>query len=133
MGRKMETSAAASGESDPDEKGWDIRKLWEKYEDITMHFNDLLIKLRTQALAAVAALATLVGIFAKSQTLNVSWEIATIVLFALCVMWVAVWILDFTYYNKLLIGAVVALTILEDESKRATRIHAIQLSTIIEN
>jgi hypothetical protein len=41
----------------------DVQCLWEKYEDIAMHFNDLLIRLRTQSLAGVAALSALVGIF----------------------------------------------------------------------
>jgi len=41
--------------------GFPTRELWEKYEDIAMHFNDLIIKLRTQALAGVVALSTLVG------------------------------------------------------------------------
>jgi hypothetical protein len=30
-----------------DHEGWPIRELWEKYEEITMHFNDLIIRLRT--------------------------------------------------------------------------------------
>jgi hypothetical protein len=50
-----------------EEQGWPIQKLWEKYEDITMHFNDLIIKLRTQALAGVAALSTLEHIPAGSN------------------------------------------------------------------
>ena len=47
--------------TEPTDQGWPIYDLWTKYEDIAMHFNDLLIKLRTQALAAVAALTTLSG------------------------------------------------------------------------
>jgi hypothetical protein len=44
---------------DANEEGWPIFDVWDKYEAIAMHFNDLLIKLRTQALAAVAALSTI--------------------------------------------------------------------------
>ena len=44
-----------------DHRQWPLFEVWVKYEEITMHFNDLLIKLRTQALAAVAALATIVA------------------------------------------------------------------------
>ena len=60
------------------ERGFAIRELWEKYEEIAMHFNDLIIRLRTQALAGVAALSTLVGLFAKSDLgpFSYSWEIA---------------------------------------------------------
>ena len=56
---------------------WSIKELWEKYEEIAMHFNDLLIRLRTSALGGVAALSTLLGIFGKSGTEpRTSWEIA---------------------------------------------------------
>jgi len=59
--------------------GWAIKELWEKYEEIAMHFNDLLIRLRTQALGGVAALSTLVGLFAKtSASVNTSWKIAAV-------------------------------------------------------
>ena len=51
--------------TEPTNEGWPIYDLWTKYEDIAMHFNDLLIKLRTQALAAVAALTTLCRDFCK--------------------------------------------------------------------
>jgi hypothetical protein len=54
------------GEPTPEE--WSIKELWEKYEEIAMHFNDLLIRLRTQALGGVAALSAIVGIFGKSGT-----------------------------------------------------------------
>lgn len=65
------------------ERGFAIRELWEKYEQIAMHFNDLIIRLRTQALAGVAALSTLVGLFAKSDLgpFSYSWEIAGFVFF----------------------------------------------------
>jgi hypothetical protein len=44
------------------EQGWPVFKVWQKYEDIAMHFNDLLIRLRTQALGAIAALTTIIGV-----------------------------------------------------------------------
>ncbi|MGB7126634.1 MAG: hypothetical protein WBD42_07395 [Methylovirgula sp.] len=110
-----------------------LRSLWEKYEDIAMHFNDLLIRLRTQALGGVAALATVAGIFAKSNIFGVrdSWEIATIVFFGLTVFWIAIWLLDFCYYNRLLIGAVVAIIELEKESDNP-EFSRINLSTRVE-
>jgi hypothetical protein len=115
--------------------GWDIEKLWVHYEHVTMHFNDLLMRLRTQALAAVAALSTLVGIFVNTDIANLraDWQIAMFVFAALAAFWVAIWILDFAYYNRLLIGAVDALIELETESKSSRCAGAIQLSTIVEN
>ena len=108
-------------------------QLWGKYEDIAMHFNDLLIKLRTQALAAVAALTTVIGVFAKSGAdPTTSWEIVAFVFAILILFWVAVWVLDFSYYNPLLIGAVVALSEIEAASKTKLRIREINISTNIE-
>jgi hypothetical protein len=61
-----------------------------------------------------------------------TWEIVIFLLFGLCVFWIAIWVLDFWYYNKLLIGAVAALLVLEQESKVRKRIGAIQFSTMVE-
>src|ERR1700676_1563476 len=116
----------------PDTEGWPIRKLWEKYEDITMHFNELIIKLRSQALAGVAALSTLVGIFAKTDLghFSYTWEIAGFVFVALAIFWIAIWIMDFSYYNRLLVGAVAALLELEKQSATSKTISQIRLSTL---
>jgi hypothetical protein len=115
------------------DEGWSVKELWEKYENIAMHFNDLLIKLRTQALGAVAAISTLVGIFSGSGTDNkVRWELAAAVLLFLCFFWIAVWIIDFFYYNRLLIGAVDAILDLEKLSTTVLRIRTIDISSKIE-
>lgn len=114
-------------------EGWPIKQLWKEYEGIAMHFNDLLIKLRTQALGAVAAISTLVGIFGKTSTDNrESWEMAATVFFFLCLFWIAIWIIDFCYYNRLLLGAVAAILELENASATSSRIHHINISTKIE-
>ena len=118
---------------EPNEDGWPIFEVWQKYEDIAMHFNDLLIKLRTQALAAVAALTTVVGIFSKSGAdATSSWQIIAFAFAILIVFWLAIWVLDFRYYNPLLIGAVVALCDIEAKSKDLLRIRHIEMSTKIE-
>jgi hypothetical protein len=118
----------------PQHAGWPIRELWEKYQNIAIHFNDLIIRLRTQALAAVAALSTLVGIFAKTDLGNFTytWEIAGFVFAALAFFWVAIWILDFAYYNQLLIGAIAALLELEKESETRENVSRIRFSTLVE-
>lgn len=113
--------------------GWPIKELWEKYEEIAMHFNDLPIRLRTQALAGVAALSTLVGLFAKtSASVGTSWEIAALFFAFVSCLWLAVWVIDFCYYNRLLLGAVAALEALEERSKTEMRVRHIDLSTMIE-
>ena len=110
----------------------DIQQLWEKYEDIAMHFNDLLMRLRSQGLAGVAALSTLVGIFAKEQpsSFQIDWLVATFIFIALSVSWVAIGCIDLMYYNRLLMGAVAALVELEERS-RDSRIDGINMSTSI--
>jgi hypothetical protein len=115
---------------DSDQNGWLIKDLWEKYEDVAMHFNDLLIRLRMQALGVVAALSTLVGIFTKAET-SVTWEIAALVFAGLALFWIAIWVLDFSYYNRLLVGAVAAILELEKRSTTETQIKTINISTMI--
>lgn len=131
-----EQAAPTADQEDPDKAdelgGWSVRRLWEKYEDIAMHFNDLLIRLRMQALGVVAALSTLIGIFTKTDV-AITWEIAAGVFGGLFLFWIAIWILDFGYYNRLLIGAVAALVGIEQKSSTQTRIRHIEISTLIGN
>src|SRR6266516_1379156 len=118
-------------EDHPD--GWPIYELWDKYEAIAMHFNDLLIRLRTSALGGVAALSTLVGIFSRTGAdVRTTWEIAGGVFLFLWLFWIAIWVIDFCYYNRLLLGAVAAITRLETESDSKSRIHYIEISKTIE-
>ncbi len=115
---------------------FDVQALWAKYEDIAMHFNDLLMKLRTQSLAVVAAVATLVGIFAKDGIANISlgWGVAEALLIAMTLFWVAIWCIDFFYYNRLLTGAVTAIKKLELECRPGAAFTVgINMSTIIED
>jgi hypothetical protein len=124
----------AKGRSMSDENGKPIFEVWNKYEDIAMHFNDLLIKLRTQALGGVAAIATIVAVISKNGpdgTFN--WAIMSGVFFFLSVFWVAVWVLDFKYYNRLLHGAVDAIKEIEALSKTQTHVKELSLSHKIED
>ncbi len=115
-------------------EGTPIFKVWGKYENIAMHFNDLLIKLRTQAIGGVAAIATIVAVISKGAAgSSFNWEIMAGVFFFLIVFWVAVWVLDFKYYNRLLLGAVDALLEIEDQSKTSTHLKELNLSHKIED
>lgn len=115
-------------------KGTPIFTVWEKYEDVAMHFNDLLIKLRIQALAGVTVLAVLASIVSNVKTYNFqgTWVIAAAVFGALLVVWVAIWALDMLYYNRLLIGSVVAIIDLEKQSIDRKYVSKLELSAIIE-
>lgn len=116
----------------PVEKDWLVKDLWEKYEQVAMHFNDLLIRLRIQALAGVAAISVVVGLFGKDANNGVSWELATVVFGLLIVLWIAIWVMDMLYYNRLLMGAVTAILDLEAISGDNLRTRKIDLSTKIE-
>lgn len=89
---------------------------WEKHEKIAMHFNELILKIRTQALGAVAAIVTIGGILVKTLPAesHVPWGLLAIVSLLLFLFWLAIWLLDFLYYNRLLQGAVKSLLQLED-------------------
>ncbi|MEO8455374.1 MAG: hypothetical protein ABI454_09450 [Sphingomicrobium sp.] len=115
---------------------YDTQSLWEKYEDIAMHFNDLLMKLRMQSLAGIAALSTVIGVFAKEGIggVKIEWGVAEALFTALALFWVAIWSLDFLYYNRLLMGAVTALKELEAECKPGKEFTVgIKMSTVIED
>lgn len=104
--------------------------LWQKYEDVAMHFNGLIIKLRTQALGGIAAIITLSGLtinFMGKSTTSTQWEVLFGTFVFLLLAWVSIWIIDMSYYNRLLHGAVRA--IIEHEEKTEGRI---TLSSTIE-
>lgn len=112
-----------------------IFELWIEHEKIAMHFNDLLIKLRVQALAGVTAIGTIASIFAKTQsgTAADTWELAAGIFAALCMIWIAIFILDFFYYYRLLQGAVRAIIELEEMSKASKTVDEIRLSGHVED
>lgn len=109
----------------------DAQALWNKYEDIAMHFNDLLMRLRSQSIAGIAALSTIVGVLTKSDVAD--WLVAAMIFVAMALVWVAIWCIDFLYYNVLLVGAVTAIKQLEVETQRGGPPHGINMSTLIED
>ncbi|HEX4158189.1 MAG TPA: hypothetical protein VHY79_06915 [Rhizomicrobium sp.] len=56
---------------------------------------------------------------------------ATIIFVAMALVWVAIWCIDFLYYNVLLSGAVAAIKQLEDETRQGGP-KSINMSTLIE-
>jgi hypothetical protein len=86
--------------------------LWSKYEDVAMHFNDLIMKLRTQALAGLAGVVTVSGLavsFTGKAVTATEWEVLFYTIAFLTLAWIALFSLDLCYYNKLLMGAVKAI------------------------
>jgi len=73
-----------------------ILEVWKEYEKIAVHFNELIIRLRSQSLGVVAALATLVGVILHETGQGTArWNVMAAAF--LCLIWVTIWILDFCY------------------------------------
>lgn len=95
--------------------------LWKEYEGVAMHFNELLMRLRTQALGGVAALSVITGFLSATKETQMvsglsSMRLLETVFLVLAVFWVALFCLDFFYYRVLLNGAVEAILDLEKET-----------------
>jgi hypothetical protein len=134
FGRYQVTDPITSSEIEATEDGWPILEVWSKYEKIAMHFNDLLLRLRTQALGAVATLAAIIVIFARAGAeTHTNWEMISFAFVMLSMFWVAVWLIDFQYYNRLLQGSVASLVKIEEMSKYSIRVKHIDLASTIEN
>ena len=58
---------------------------------------------------------------------------ATLITLGLCMVWVAIWMMDFLYYNRLLSGAVEALVKLEARSQNHMNVKYLDMSTLIED
>jgi len=113
--------------------GFDAFEIWRQYQVVAMHFNDLLMRLRAQSLAAVATVATVAGVVVKSDVnTGLRWGTLAAVFGALFLFWIAIWVLDSLYYNRLLLGAVDALIELEAQSATSSRVGQLILSTRIE-
>jgi len=110
-------------------------KVWKSYEKVAMHFNDLIVRLRIQSLGGLAALAVILGIFLNNKgqgNESFNYSIATIALLILMGFWIAIWVLDMCYYNRLLEGSVNAILELEKDKGKFLKKKEIKLSTNIE-
>lgn len=106
--------------SRPDGHRATVFDVWKEYEKVAMHFNDLIMQLRTRSLGGVATLATIAGVVAHGDVgIDMRREMLVVAFALLCAFWVAIWLLDFLYYNPLLLGAVDALVELEHQSQKS--------------
>jgi hypothetical protein len=88
----------------------DVFKLWSKYEDIAMHFNELLIRLRVQALGGLTISGSLITAILKNEK---SYYSLKFIFPFFLIAWGAIYCLDMLYYNRLLSGAADAIIELE--------------------
>lgn len=82
--------------------------VWSKYEDIAMHFNDLAMRFRLQALAGVGAATAAAGSILSHAGILAVRPLGYFLL-ALSVIWIGLWVMAVYYYQALLIGAVKAI------------------------
>lgn len=110
-------------------------ELWKEQERIAMHFNDLIMKVRIQALGALAAIITVGGVALKfiSSEGPLPWGVISAALLVLIVLWCAIWVLDFLYYNRLLMGAVDSLLVIEKEIQEGKKEITLNMSHMIED
>jgi len=100
-------------------------QLWAKYEDVAMHFNDLIMKWRLQAIGGLAALVTLAGsVIGQVENHHQRYWGMILLATTFCFVWLGLAVLDLFYYRKLLRGAVDDLLVLESQIhiKMSTRI-----------
>jgi hypothetical protein len=107
-------------------------RAWEKHEDVAMHFNDLIMRWRLQAIGGLAGFVTLAGfVVGDAASPQVRYRAMLILTTVIAFAWVAVGAIDLFYYRRLLQGAVDAIIELERKSSLlnlSTRIEAFAVS-----
>jgi len=85
---------------------------WKTVIETQMHFNDMLMRMRTAAISVVVAIfgaaAALMGQF-PDQRLSICGRkvhASVGVIFGGLVLWIVIFIMDYCYYYKMLLGAV---------------------------
>ena len=111
--------------NDPDR----IVQVWMHYEQVAMHFNDLMMRWRLQAIGGMATLVTLAGfVVGDAPDLGSRYRAMLMLAGLFTLVWIGVALIDLAYYRRLLTGAVRALLDLEARTadlKLSTKIEAI--------
>lgn len=86
-------------------------QLWFHYEEIAMHFNELIIQYRLQLMGGAGALGALASYFvnSKADDSESQHRLRALLSTGLFVLIAAAALLDIGYYNELLNGAVKAI------------------------
>ncbi len=103
-------------------------RAWEKHEDVAMHFNELIMRWRLQAIGGLAGFVTLAGfVVGDAASPHVRYRAMLILTTVIGFAWLAVAAIDLFYYRRLLEGAVAAIIEMERKSR------LLNLSTRIED
>ena len=94
-----------------------IIELWFHYEEIAMHFNELIIQYRLQLMGGIGSIGALSGYFigSKVDSAEMRHKLRAFIATGILLLLLAAWNLDINYYNNLLRGAVDALIQFERE------------------
>ncbi len=86
-------------------------ELWFHYEEIAMHFNELIIQYRLQLMGGIGSIGALSGYFigSKVDSAEMRHKLRAFIATGILLLLLAAWNLDINYYNNLLRGAVDAL------------------------
>jgi len=79
-------------------------KEWETVVQTQMHFNDLILRFRTVTLTAFATLGGALIAIQRITKLTDREVVALVIV--LCALWITSFIIDFFYYQRLLLGSV---------------------------
>ena len=92
-------------------------ELWYHYEEIAMHFNQLIIQYRLHLMGGVGVIGALSGylIGSKVESSDMRHKLRALISTGLLILFIAAAFLDLCYYNELLRGAVKALIQFESE------------------
>ncbi len=102
--------------------------LWRHYEEIAMHFNELIIQYRLQLMGGAGAIGGILAYLgSKIDDISRRHSLRAWLSTGLLVILFAAAYLDLGYYNKLLRGAVDALILIEKTQPE------LYISTMIEN
>src|SRR5687768_1688889 len=81
----------------------DLIKVWTEYETVAMHFNDLMMRWRLQAIGGMAALVTLAGfVVGETDDFATRYRAMLILSGLLMFVWIGVAVIDLVYYRRLL-------------------------------
>lgn len=95
----------------PDEN---VIQLWYHYEEVAMHFNELIMQYRLQLMGGTGALGAIASfVIGNKSDINSFHKIRAFTSFVILAIFSAAASLDVFYYNELLLGAVDALIELE--------------------
>lgn len=95
---------------------------WAKCEDVAIHFNELIIKMRTQVLSTITIIGTLLGVLSRMPEQGSPHNTIAIGFALLLLAWLGVGCIDALYYGRLLKGAVDEIVRVEEMTKGAIQL-----------